>query len=1231
MKTRLLLLLIALVMTQTNLKAAYFNNLPYTIHQPDNETINCFVSGDEFYNWIHDQEGYTIIQAPDGYYYYGYADDQTIKPSKYKVNKANPVEVGLVKWAKIPESAYKSRRIAFEEAAGGNPARAASTGALNNIVVYIRFSDDTEFTNTRQFFDDKFNLVSGTSLKSYYSEVSYTQLTINSTNYPECPMTTNLSYQDTHPRAYFQPYNATTNPTGYDDENERTIREHTLLQDAINWINVNSPVPANLNIDNDNDGNVDNVCFNVRGSNGAWSSLLWAHSWTLFSYNVYINGKRVWKYTFQPETQLDVKTLCHEMFHTLGAPDLYHYASNGIQPAQNWDLMEQGFGHMSAYMKWKYSNNTWITSIPEITASGTYSLNPLASSSNNCYKIKSPNSLTEFFVIEYRKATGPYETNLPGSGLLVYRINPAYYGNAYGPPDEVYIYRPNGTLTANGSPSSAFFSSASGRTFINDTTNPACFLQSGNAGGLNISNISSAGTTISFTVTINSVEEPTDFSASAVGTSEIDLDWLKNSNNNNVMLAVSPTPVFGNPVTGASYCVGSSIPGGGTVIYAGASTAFVHSGLNTSTTYYYKLWSVADGNLYSFGSTQNATTFCNNSTLPYTQDFPTPDLPTCWSTQQSANAINKWVISNSSFAGGTGYEMKSTYQSANPGVSRLVLLPINTLGMTQLNLSFNTTLDDYAPGATMRVQSSADGVNWTNEAWMLATASNSNIGPEIVNTTVTNNLNSEFTYIAFTIEGDLFQYDYWYIDNVSVTNAGNQSFVITTAADPVSAGTLSGAGTYFTGQNVTLVATPGSGWNFLNWTENGTIVSLMSTYSFSASANRDLVAHFSMNQISISTSASPVAGGNVNGGGTYQVSMPVTLLATPNEGYQFVSWTEDGNIVSTDPVYSFTAEVSRNLVANFEVLQFTINTVSVPESGGSTYGGGTFTYHALVTVVATPNQDWLFAGWYENGAFVSANATYSFQAAMSRNLEAYFTLASYNILLSANPEYGGSVAGQGAYSLGCTVTASAVPAVNWVFISWTESGAVVSTESNYTFTATSDRTLIATFLPLYEISTSDLPTIGGYTTGSGLYVAGDTVTLSAFASEGYTFLNWTENRSEVSTDENYQFVATANRTLEANFLSTVGIVETAQTTAAIYPNPTRGLVHITTSQSFNHPELTKVEVYNSVGEQVKYFLNVTNKTSMDIDLKGLESGMYSIRLIFSNTNIITSKVLLLKN
>lgn len=488
-------------------RADYFEKLPYSITQPDGSTFSCFITGDEFYSRIHDINNFTIIQAADGYYYYAELERGILKPSLHIPGEVNPQAAGLVAGARITSVDYRSRyekMTRYRTLKSSQSAKSLNTGILNNVVIYIRFADDTEFTSPRQAFYDTFNPSSGLTLNSYFREVSYNKLEIKSSHYPACDLTTNLSYKDYRNRSFFEPYNAVTNTDGYRNNDEKALREHSLLADAVTWVNLHSAIPASLDIDSNDDGKVDNVCFIIRGGGDSWNELLWSHRWALYTKDIRINGFQVYDYTFQPEGQLSVKTLCHEMFHVIGAPDLYHYENQGdINPVGCWDLMEGGFGHMTAYMKWKYTGNSWITEIPEINVSGTYRLNPLTSVDDNCFMIKSPFSEDEYFVIEYRKRTGTFESSLPGSGLIVSRVNPVMNGNSSGPPDEVYIFRPGGTTTANGNYYEAFLNSSSGRTVINDSSNPASFLRDGRAGGLHISEVREEGGQIVFKVTLS--------------------------------------------------------------------------------------------------------------------------------------------------------------------------------------------------------------------------------------------------------------------------------------------------------------------------------------------------------------------------------------------------------------------------------------------------------------------------------------------------------------------------------------------------------------------------------------------------------------------------------------------------------------------------------------------------------------------------------------------------------
>ena len=74
----------------------------------------------------------------------------------------------------------------------------------------------------------------------------------------------------------------------------------------------------------------------------------------------------------------------------------------------------------------------------------------------------------------------------------------------------------------------------------------------------------------------------------------------------------------------------------------------------------------------------------------------------------------------------------------------------------------------------------------------------------------------------------------------------------------------------------------------------------------------------------ISVSANPAEGGTVTGGGTYNENASVTVTATANDNYTFVKWTENGEQVSTDASYTFTATSDRTLVAEFKIVIYTV-------------------------------------------------------------------------------------------------------------------------------------------------------------------------------------------------------------------------------------------------------------------------------------------------------------------
>ena len=510
--------------------AAYLVNVPQTLKQPDGTVLHCFASGDEFYHWLHDSLGYTIVADPQtGYFVYAVAAaGGQIAPSGHIAGIADPVSLGLPVRLSISKEIIEARRADFvanlekdriHKANGGN-----NIGTINNLVIFIRFADETTFSSPsslnfngmKAMFNDS-SSYSANSMYNFYRLASYGQLYIVSHFYPVQSGTAIVSYQDINPRSYYQPKTA-GNPDGY-TSGQRYSREAALLARAAQ--SIASSVPADLDIDYDGDGNVDNVAFLFSGAPDGWSDLLWPHRYTL-STPVKINGKYVHDYNFLlANTNYGSPwpgVLTHEMMHSLSAPDLYRYTDDLGTPVGSWDLMgsttygkAQGLG---AHMKWKYGK--WIPELPEVAAPGTYTLYPVNDTTmifdaqkSIGYRINLPGYPNEYLVLEYRKTNAcTFENSLPGSGIVIYRIRKNTNGNASADGsssyDEVYVFRPNGkkltSKDSNGNIDRAHFSAGVNRTVFDPTTNPYPFFCDGShMTGFSITNITAAGDSIQFT------------------------------------------------------------------------------------------------------------------------------------------------------------------------------------------------------------------------------------------------------------------------------------------------------------------------------------------------------------------------------------------------------------------------------------------------------------------------------------------------------------------------------------------------------------------------------------------------------------------------------------------------------------------------------------------------------------------------------------------------------------
>lgn len=327
-----------------------------------------------------------------------------------------------------------------------------------------------------------------------------------------------------------------------------------------------------------------------------------------------------------------------------------------------------------------------------------------------------------------------------------------------------------------------------------------------------------------------------------------------------------------------------------------------------------------------------------------------------------------------------------------------------------------------------------------------------------------------YTFVNWTENGTQVSTQASYTFNVNgnrnlVANFTQPSYTITTSSNPSIGGSTSGGGTFVQGQSCTVHATPASGYNFVNWTENGNAVSTQANYTFTVNGNHSLVANFSPVTYTVITSSNPINGGTTTGGGTFNNGASCTVTATANPGYTFEKWTKNNAMVSTDASYTFTVTSNCNLVAHFVAETYTVAVTCNPEMG-TVSGGGMFTYGQTAAVSASAKPHYVFESWTENGNVVSTDAFYTFNVTADHELVATFASTAVEINVTVNPADGGTVTGAGTYAYGETVTL--VAEANWdlmyYFFRWTENGNEVSADEEYTFTAEASRNLVAEFV-----------------------------------------------------------------------------------------------------------------------------------------------------------------------
>ena len=233
-----------------------------------------------------------------------------------------------------------------------------------------------------------------------------------------------------------------------------------------------------------------------------------------------------------------------------------------------------------------------------------------------------------------------------------------------------------------------------------------------------------------------------------------------------------------------------------------------------------------------------------------------------------------------------------------------------------------------------------------------------------------------------------------------------------------------------------------------------------------------------------------------SGSGSYERNSFVTVSAIVPDGYRFTGWTENGEVVSAKPNYTFIINSDRELVANFEEITYKykisvyqydpiddVGTIlSFADSKGiTTPNPGEYTCkyndteNGKINITANEIQGYEFKSWKINKYNENDVVTLVQDSNPDTQIDiaseylhyiAKYEIKSFNVNIESPYENEGTVSGGGVYKYNTPVTIKATAKDGYVFDCWKrKDNNIVINDANelYTFNVTEDITLVAIF------------------------------------------------------------------------------------------------------------------------------------------------------------------------
>ena len=323
-------------------------------------------------------------------------------------------------------------------------------------------------------------------------------------------------------------------------------------------------------------------------------------------------------------------------------------------------------------------------------------------------------------------------------------------------------------------------------------------------------------------------------------------------------------------------------------------------------------------------------------------------------------------------------------------------------------------------------------------------------------------------------------------------------------------GTVKGGGVYEEDSIATLTATPAEGYHFVKWSDNVANI----TREIVVKGDTTLAAVFEINKYTVSVAAAE--NGTCSGAKTYNHGDNVKIVATPDNGYHFAAWSTG----ETADTLKFVATKDTAFTPSFEINRYRVSGVA---ENGSISGLRTYNHGSEANLSAYPETGYHFVKWADGETSFNRSLTVT----CDTSFKALFEINTYKATVIESEH--GTVSGAGEYTHGQTASFTATPAEGYQFLFWSDGGTV--NPRSIKMTQDVDVRAVFSLEGHSAFNVSAGAGDNGTVTGGGLYIEGETATLTAKpSSEAYHFVEWNDgnkdNPRNVVVDKALNFTAT---------------------------------------------------------------------------------------------------------